>query len=433
MYNFRLNLKNIYLIPRLERDGNIAVAASAFRALDYGFLSVFLGVYLSFLDFTVFQAGLVFSAIMAGGALSNLVASWKGDTIGRRRMLVVMSGLMALGGVLFPFASSVTLLIIISLFAMTTSTGGDRTAFLSLDMAILAQTSDATQRTTVFSWYNIVGIGAKALGALFIAVPALLQSGIGVGELTSFKVVFGLYSFIALCGLIIYTRLSPRAELNKSQTRNEEVVKRGQKNSRGIIIQLVGLFSMDALGGGFMVRSFVSFWFVSRFGVDLNSIALIFFAGQALNAVSVWLAAPIAHRIGLINTMVSTQIVSNILMGAMAFTGNLWMAVAFYLARELSNDMDVPTRQSYMMAVVPPESRTATASVTNLGRTVAQTLSPGTAGYVAQITFLGAPFLIGSGIKLVYNVALYLMFRGVKSPDEVAQDEEVVSYPAQGS
>ena len=137
MYNFRLNLKNIYLIPRLERDGNIAVAASAFRALDYGFLSVFLGVYLSFLDFTVFQAGLVFSAIMAGGALSNLVASWKGDTIGRRRMLVVMSGLMALGGVLFPFASSVTLLIIISLFAMTTSTGGDRTAFLSLDMAIL--------------------------------------------------------------------------------------------------------------------------------------------------------------------------------------------------------------------------------------------------------------------------------------------------------
>ncbi len=109
------------------------------------------------------------------------------------------------------------------------------------------------------------------------------------------------------------------------------------------------------------------------------------------------------------------------------------MAVAFYLARELSNDMDVPTRQSYMMAVVPPESRTATASVTNLGRTVAQTLSPGTAGYVAQITFLGAPFLIGSGIKLVYNVALYLMFRGVKSPDEVAQDEEVVSYPAQGS
>ena len=275
-------MKNIYLIPRLERDGNIAVAASAFRALDYGFLSVFLGVYLSFLDFTVFQAGLVFSAIMAGGALSNLVASWKGDTIGRRRMLVVMSGLMALGGVLFPFASSVTLLIIISLFAMTTSTGGDRTAFLSLDMAILAQTSDATQRTTVFSWYNLVGIGAKALGALFIAVPALLQSGIGVGELTSFKVVFGLYSFIALCGLIIYTRLSPRAELNKSQTQNEEVVERGQKNSRGIIIQLAGLFSMDALGGGFMVRSFVSFWFVSRFGVDLNAIALIFFAGQAL-------------------------------------------------------------------------------------------------------------------------------------------------------
>ena len=154
------------ILPSVGRDGTVVIAASALRSLDYGFLSVFLGVYLSLLDFSALQAGLVFSAIMGGGTLSNAVASWRGDTIGRRRMLVVMAALMGVGGVLYPFASDVTVLMLISLIAMTTSTGGDRTAFLSLDMTILAQAAEPQNRTAAFAWYNLIGRLTKAVGSL---------------------------------------------------------------------------------------------------------------------------------------------------------------------------------------------------------------------------------------------------------------------------
>ena len=392
------------------------IAASTVRALDYGFLSVFLGVYLNVLDFSVFQAGLVFSGIMAGGALSNGIASWKGDTIGRRRMLVVMSSLMVLGGVLFPFVSSVGLLVIIGLFAMTSATGGDRTAFSSLDLAIMAQTSRASQRTTVFALYDFIGFTAKAVGVLLITVPSALQSWLGMDVLSSFKAMFGLYAAIALVGIPLYARLSSEVE----SKRPGDGLLHGSRASatRSRMLRLAALFSVDALGGGFMVNSFISFWFASRFGVDISTIAGIFFAGQVLNAASLMLAAPVAHRIGLINTMVSTQILANLLMIGVPLSGDLWLSVAFFLGRELANDMDVPTRQSYIMAIVPSEARTAMASVTNLGRNVAQVVSPGTGGFIAQLTFLGAPFLIGSATKLLYNALIYFSFRNIRPPEE---------------
>lgn len=408
-------MKASSIVPQLDRDGRLVIAASAVRGFGYSFLSVFLGVYLSLLDFTAFQAGLVFSGIMAGGALSNAVASWRGDTIGRRRMLVAMSVLMVLGGLLFPISSSVVFLVVIGLFAMTTSTGGDRTAFLSLDTAILVGTCRPSQRTMVFSWYNLVNFAGKALGALLLTVPTLLQSQLGMGELASYKSMFFVYAATAAGGIVLYAMLSPQVEPPKVSRENARSISREHK---GVIARLSGLFFLDALGGGFIVRSFMSYWFVSRFGVDLFSIAGIFFAGQVLNVVSVSLAAPMASRIGLIRTMAFTQALANLLFIGMAFSTNVWMAVIMFLLHELSNDMDVPTRQSYTMAIVPPESRTATASVTNLGRNIAQTISPTLAGLAAQATFLGAPFLIGAGIKLVYNGILYATFRGVKAPEE---------------
>ena len=386
--------------------------------MAYGFFSVFLGVYLSILGFSVLQAGLVFSAVMAGGAISNAVASWRGDAIGRRRMLVGMSALMVVGGALVPLTSSVALLSAIGLFAMTTSTGGDRTAFLSLDMAILSQGSDSSRHTVVFSWYNVLGLGAKALGALLVAVPSALQSWWGIGELTSVKVMFGAYCLIALGGLVLYRLLSDGVEAARSTPVSPEA--RPATPWRSTTARLAGLFSLDAFGGGFMARGLISFWFASRFDADLGFIAAVFFGGQLLNAVSVVLAPPVASRIGLVNTMVWTQLLANLLMVGMALAGNVWAAVALFLARELANDMDVPTRQAYSMAIVPPESRTATAGLTNLGRNLAQTVSPGMAGGVAQATFLGAPFIIGSAVKLVYNAALYLMFSGVRAPGEVS-------------
>ncbi len=410
------------LLPQVERDGKIIIAAAALRTLDYGFISVFLGVYLNLLDFSVVRAGLVFSAIMAGSALSNMLASWRGDTIGRKRMFIAMAVLMVAGGAVFSISSDFVVLMLVGVFAVTTSGGGDRTAFISLDTAVLAQTAAPSQRTLAFSWYNLVTIFTRSLGALLIALPALIQRWSDIGELDSYKFMFAIYAAIAALGILLYARLSPQIEIVRnapSEGRTESSP--ADRSARDVIWKMTGLSALDALGGGFAVRSFISFWFVNRFGVDLFGISGIFFAAQMLNVVSVALAAPVAKRIGLVNTMAFTQVAANLMFIGMALSFNVWLAVAFFLLHEICNDMDVPTRQSYTMAIVPAESRTAMASLNNLGRNMAQTVSPTLAGIIAQLAYLGAPFLVGAVTKLVYNALLLQMFRGIKPPEETRE------------
>ena len=404
------------IAPRIGRDGNIIIAAAALRTLDYGFISVFLGVYLTLLEFTALQAGIVFSGIMLGSALSNLLATLWGDRIGRRRLLVAMSTLMVAGGVAFPTTSDVMLLCLIGVFAVTTSGGGDRTAFISMDTAMLAQTSVPSQRTIAFSWYNLITILTRAIGALLIALPELFQRLAGVGEIDSFRLMFAIYAAIACSGMLLYSRISPRVEARRTGSAGAPA--RASSRPDGLIWKMTGVSALDALGGGFIVRGYISFWFVNNFGVDLFSISGIFFAAQLLNVASVALAAPVAARIGLVNTMAFTQVAANLMFIGMAFSFNIWLAVAFFLLHEICNDMDVPTRQSYTMAIVPPESRTAMASLNNLGRNAAQTISPVMAGFIAQAAFLGAPFLLGAATKLVYNLMLYQMFKGIKPLEE---------------
>lgn len=407
---------------RANRDGKLVIAASAVRSFGYGFMSVFLGIYVNLLGFSPLEAGFVFSGIMAGGALSNVVASWRGDTIGRRRMLIAMSCLMVLGGVLFTFTSSTVVLVMIGLVAMTTSTGGDRTAFLSIDTAILAQSTNNRDRTIVFTWYNLLGVLPKAGGSLLIALAPLLQSGFGLTEIESFRVMLYVYAFTAAGGILLYARLSPEVETQRPAQMQQATPQ--DREARGIIAKLCLLFSLDAFGGGLMTRAFLSFWFVNQFGASAGAVASIFFVGQLLNVVSVALAAPVARMIGLVNTMAFTQMLSNSFIAGMVFAPFMWLAVLLFFLRELTNDMDVPTRQSYTMAIVPPESRTAMAGMSNLGRTIAQTVSPTVAGVVAQVWFLGAPFLLGPAVKGVYNILLYFQFRSVKPPEET---EEVAS------
>ena len=410
------------MLPQVGRDGNIVIAAAALRTLDYGFISVFLGVYLALLDFNALQAGFVYGAIMLGSGLSNLLAWRKGDAIGRKRMFIAMSVLMVAGGVAFSMSSDFIILMLIGVFAVTTSGGGDRTAFISLDTAVLAQTTAPSQRTLAFSWYNLATIFTRSLGALLIALPALFQQWSDIGELASYKLMFLVYAVIACGGILLYGLLSPRIEAREARDRADaadaENAPADTHSARGVIWKMTALSSLDALGGGFAVRSFVSFWFVTRFGVDLFGISGIFFAAQLLNVVSVALAAPVASRIGLVNTMAFTQIAANLMFIGLAFSNDVWLAVAFFLLHEVCNDMDVPARQSYTMAIVPPGSRTAMASLNNLGRNAAQTISPVLAGIIAQLAYLSAPFLVGAVTKLVYNALLLQMFRGIKPPEE---------------
>ncbi len=210
------------IVPPLDRDGRVVMAAAALRSLDYGFLSIFLGVYVTVLEFSALESGLVFSAIMAGGSLSNAVASWRGDSIGRRRMLVAMAVLMGLGGVMYAVTSSVVAMMAISVFAMTTSTGGDRTAFLTMDMAVLAQTAQDRHRTAVFTLYNVVGRAAKAIGALMIAAPVVIQAWTGLDETASFKAMFWAYAVIGFAGVAVYALLTPNAEAPLAQARSSD-------------------------------------------------------------------------------------------------------------------------------------------------------------------------------------------------------------------
>ena len=408
------------IAPQAGRDGNLIIAAAALRTLDYGFISVFLGVYLTLLGFSAFQAGVVFSGIMLGSGLSNLLATLWGDRIGRRRLLLGMAGLMAAGGLALGSTADAWLLTAIGVFAVTTAGGGDRTAFISMDTAMLAQTSAASRRTLAFSWYNVVTILTRAVGALLIALPEGLQRVVGMGEADSFRAMFVIYAAIAVVGALPYSRLSERVEAPRGQRVAKGIARiaGGSRAHRGLVWKMTGVSALDALGGGFIVRGYVSFWFVNRFGVDLLSISGIFFAAQLLNVASVALAAPVAARIGLVNTMAFTQVVANLMYVGMAFSGNVWAAIGFFMLHEVANDMDVPARQSYTMAITPAESRTAMAGLNNLGRNAAQTISPAVAGQIAGAAFLGAPFLVGAVTKLVYNGLLVWMFRGVKPPEE---------------
>ena len=248
-------------------------------------------------------------------------------------MLVAMALLMGLGGILFPLTEEAAFLVAISLMAMTTSTGGDRTAFLSLDMAILAQSGSSSQRTMLFSWYNLLGRLTKALGSLMIAVPAALQAWLGMEEVASYKAMFLAYSVIAFAGVAIYWRLTPSAESMPAAAPESEPPPDMPRSARTIMVQLAVLFSLDSLGGGFMVQSFMSFFFANRFNMSLETIAAIFFAGQILNAVSIMLAVPIARRIGLITTMAASQGLANSVMILMALTGNWLLAVLFFLTK----------------------------------------------------------------------------------------------------
>ena len=409
-------------MPAVNRDGKVVIAAASTRSLGYGFMSVFLGVYLDLLEFTPLQAGLVFSAIMAGGALSNVVASWRGDAIGRRRMLIGMAALMSLGGFLFPVSEQTALLIAISLIAMTTSSGGDRTAFLSIDMAILAQSGRARQRTALFSLYNLAGRLTKAIGSAAVALPALAQWLFGVDAILSYKLMFFGYAAFALCCLAIYWKLSPNAEPPATRRAAEGAAaaepEKMSRESRGIIVRLSLLFTLDSLGGGFMVNAYLSYFFANRFEMDAGTIGVVFLIGSLLNTLSIILATPTAQRIGLIVTMAASQGIANSMLILMALTATPALAVMFFLIRELINDMDIPTREAYTMAIVPPGARTSAAGLTNLGRTLAQAIAPLFGGYVAAATALGAPILIGSAVKLGYNALLYAMFSTVQTPDE---------------
>lgn len=411
----------------LSKDSKLILAARTIRTFAYGFLSVILAIYLKLIGFNELYIGLILTATLVNSVIFTLVASFYADRMGRRKMLIVYAALMSISGAIFFVTTNYIALIVSAFIGTINVTGTETGAFLSIEQAILPQTiNDVKKRNTVYALYNMVGTFAMSAGILLSGLPQIFVQQYGLNQIESIKPLFVLYSIIGLGVLGIYFLISNKVEINRNNDNatttniSKPLKSTLSPKSKEVVGKLSGLFAIDSFAGGFVIQSIVSFWFYTKFGVELTTLSYIFSIAGVLTAFSFLVAAKIADRVGLINTMVFTHIPSNILLILVPFAPTLHLAIAFYLARMALSQMDVPTRQSYIVAVVKEEERTAAAGITNISRNVAQSISPSLAGYILQsLSFLSAPFILGGMLKIAYDIALYFNFKNTSpSSDE---------------
>ena len=398
--------------PPLSRDGWLLFATCGVRSFAYGFLSVILGLYLDAIGLSASAIGWIFTAALAGGAIMTIIITAVADSFGRRALLIVGAVLMASAGWVFAVSHDPILLTIAAIFGTISPSGKEVGPFLSIEQAILPQSTSDQHRTAVFSAYNLIGSFCGAIGALAVGLPSLFSLTTNSGYR------FLIWSYVGSATLlaILFALLSPRVEAEAkvvSSTRNV-----GLQKSRGIVAKLAGLFALDAFAGGFIVQSIVAYWFHLRFKTDLTALGGIFFGTNLLAAVSFLAAPAIARRFGLLNTMVFTHLPSNFLILLVPLMPDAELAVAVLLIRHLLSQMDVPTRQSYTMAVVEPEERAASAGILSVARNTGAAIAPLFTGAILRSPSLGLPFLLAGGLKIVYDLWIFVGFRNVKPPEE---------------
>jgi len=404
----------------LTRDGKLLLAARIMRTFGYGFLSVIIAIYLRLLGFDNIQIGLLLGSALVNSVIFTLFASFYADRIGRRRLLIIYASLMSVSGLIFTITDNYFLLILAAFIGTMNVTGSETGAFLTIEQATLPQTIRNKQMmNTAFALYNMVGTFSMSVGILLSGLPSLLQEQFyGLSQIESIKGLFILYTLLGLFVIIIYIMLSRDIEVKQEAKRT--IKQTLSPRSKQIVAKLSTLFAVDSFAGGFVIQSVISLWFFTRFGADLAALSYIFSAANVITALSYIAAAKIADRIGLVNTMVFTHLPSNILLILVAIAPSLQIAVILYLIRMTMSQMDVPTRQSYIVAIVSEDERTAASGLTNVSRNIAQTISPSLFGYIFQSSLsLAAPFVLGGVIKIIYDLALYFNFRNIKPKDEL--------------
>jgi len=404
----------------LTRDGKLLLAARIMRTFGYGFLSVIIAIYLRLLGFDNIQIGLLLGSALVNSVIFTLFASFYADRIGRRRLLIIYASLMSVSGLIFTITDNYFLLILAAFIGTMNVTGSETGAFLTIEQATLPQTIRNKQMmNTAFALYNMVGTFSMSVGILLSGLPSLLQEQFyGLSQIESIKGLFILYTLLGLFVIIIYIMLSRDIEVKQEAKRT--IKQTLSPRSKQIVAKLSTLFAVDSFAGGFVIQSVISLWFFTRFGADLATLSYIFSAANVITALSYIAAAKIADRIGLVNTMVFTHLPSNILLILVAIAPSLQIAVILYLIRMTMSQMDVPTRQSYIVAIVSEDERTAASGLTNVSRNIAQTISPSLFGYIFQSSLsLAAPFVLGGVIKIIYDLALYFNFRNIKPKDEL--------------
>ncbi len=398
------NLRNIY-------------GAALLRSTGVGLTGVLLGVYLSRAGFSASRIGVVITAGLAGLALATATVSLFADRLGRRRVLVGISILASLGGLGLAVTAQFPGLLALAFLGLVNGMGTDRGPAFALDQALIPQTTSADRRTWALSWHSLIMDIGHALGAFMAAVPLLMSRWLGLDMLVSYRVTFIVYALVNVASATAYGALTVEIEA-PTQVAHKPQKARLSPQSRTVITRMAALFGMDSLGGGFLTDALLAYWFFHRFGLTESSLGVLFGVGNILNSFSYLVAARLAERIGLLKTMVFTHIPSSLLLMAVPLASSSRAAILFYLAWESLVEMDVPTRQSYIMAVVEPSERTFASGITNLARNVTRSISPSFAGLLMQKVALAMPLFLGGTIKIAYDVLLYSAFRRLKPPEE---------------
>jgi len=411
------------VLRTLSRDGWLLFVTRFARLFAYGSLSVILVFYLIGLGLTEAQAGLVLTLTLAGDVIVSLYLTTRADRTGRRRMLIVGSILMAAAGLAFACTSNLFFLVIAGTIGVISPSGNEVGPFLSIEQAALSHIVPAAARTEVFAWYTLAGSLATALGALCGGGLTQALQHTAMTHVQSYRAVVFLYAALGAALAFLFLRLSTSVEVSPAS--NGQVPSSslagifGIARSRNVVLKLSGLFALDSFAGGFVVQSFAAYWFYLRFGVQPAALGAIFFWANVFAGISALLATRLAARIGLIRTMVVTHLPSNILLILVPLMPNLSLAVLVLLLRFSISQMDVPTRQSYTMAVVPAEERSAAGGFTGVARTTGAAISPLLAGFLfARPSLINAPFFIAGTLKIIYDLLLYKQFVAVRPPEE---------------
>ena len=410
-------MKNSWIPASATADSRRLIATRALRGFADGLVSILLPSYLTALGLSATQIGFILFGTLLGSALVTLCAGLGAHRIGYRRLLLGACALMLTTGLLFSYLRTFWLLFVIAFVGTLNPSAGDVSLFLPLEQAALAGTVTTRDLTQLFAIYNVGGALAGAFGALFSGLPTLVAGRLAVSSIAAQRYVFIVYSTIALIAAAIYASLSVNADGELKPAGTSPLSK-----SRGIVLHLAALFSLDAFSGGFIVQSLLALWLFRRFRMSVEAVGLFFFVSGLLGSTSQFVSSALTARIGRIRTMVYTHLPSNGFLFLAALMPNMALTIVLLLLRSSLSQMDVPARQSYVMAMVAPEERATTASVTNVPRSLASALGPIPAGLMLDLSTFGWPLICAATLKAVYDILLLLQFGSVSPVDELSTD-----------
>ncbi|MBB4231715.1 MFS family permease [Rhizobium mongolense] len=388
------------------------LASRGMRAFADGLVSLSLPIYLASIGFDLFEVGVLTTATLAGSAILTLAVGMLSHHFSQRRMLLSAAMLMTLTGLAFFLVKDFWPLVIVAFVGTLNPSSGDVSVFLPLEHARLAHSVSDRDRTAMFARYSLVGSLFGALGALAAGLPELLQIVMGLSVGQALQPVFLLYAAVGLASFLLYRRV-PRERADVQPSPPQPLHK-----SRTLVLTLAALFSIDAFAGGLIVQSLLAIWLYHRFGLSLAATGAIFFWSGVLSAASYLIAVRLSNRIGLVNTMVFTHLPSSLCLLLIPFVPDLSTTIVLFLIRSALSQMDVPTRTSYVMAIVTPGERAAAASVTSVPRSLAAASSPLLAGWLMSVSSFGWPLVAAAALKILYDILLLFMFRKHRPPEE---------------